>query len=137
MSILIKAFITMLKAHFRQKDKAGKPYIFHPINVMLGVKTKDAKVAALLHDVIEDSEYTLDDLYFLTDKQKLALSLLTHDKEDDYLEYIKNIKRNDIAKEVKLSDLRQNSNLNRLKNITQKDITRKEKYLKAIRILEE
>lgn len=135
MLTLIKAFIIMLKAHKGQKDKGGKPYIFHPINVMLGVKTFDAKVVALLHDVIEDSEYTIDDVGFLTDRQKNALLLLTHSDEESYFDYIEKIKANNIAKEVKLSDLKQNSNLKRLKNITIKDLKRKEKYKKAIQLL--
>ena len=125
----------MLKVHSRQKDKAGKLYIFHPLNVSFGVKSKDAKIVALLHDVIEDSEYTINYLDFLSDKQKQSLRLLTHRKEEPYFQYINRIKSNDIAKEVKLSDLMHNSNLSRLKVITEKDIKRNEKYKRAIELL--
>jgi len=131
----LKALIIMFKAHKGQKDKAGKAYIFHPLKVSFGVKTKDAKIVALLHDVIEDSNYTIEDLNFLTEKQKYSLDLLTHKKDESYFDYIEKIKHNDIAKEVKLSDLKHNSNLKRLKNITEKDLERVEKYKKAIEIL--
>ena len=135
MTNYFKAIIIMIKAHRGQKDKAGKPYIFHPINVFFGVKTKDAKIVALLHDVIEDSNYIIDDLDFLTENQKHSLILLTHNDDEQYFDYIEKIKSNDIAKEVKLSDLRHNSNLKRLKNTTKKDLERIIKYKKAIEIL--
>lgn len=128
----------MLKAHKGQKDKAGKAYFWHPINVALGVKGIKIKTVALLHDVLEDSDlYTVDDFWFLDPVQKEALLLMTHDKTVDYLDYVKAIKTNPIARVVKLSDLKQNSNLNRLKKVTKKDIKRKEKYRKAQQILEE
>lgn len=135
MLTLIKAFIIMLKAHKSQKDKGGRAYIFHPINVMLGVKSFDCKIVALLHDVIEDSNYSIDDMKFLSKKQKEALLLLTHNDEEPYFLYIEKIKSNEIAKEVKMSDLKQNSDISRIKNITNKDISRRDKYIKAINIL--
>ena len=131
-----KAIIIMIKAHRGQKDKAGKAYIFHPINVFFGVKTKDAKIVALLHDVIEDSNYTIDDLDFLSEKQRHSFDLLTHKDDEPYYDYIEKIKSNDIAKEVKLSDLRHNSNLKRLKKPTKKDLERIIKYKKAMEILD-
>lgn len=131
----LKAIFIAIKAHKGQKDKGGRRYIFHPIKVSLGVKSKDAKIVAILHDVLEDSNYTIKDLNFLTYKQKKALLLLTHKKDEDYFEYIYKIKKNTIAKEVKLSDLKQNMNLKRLKNIDKKDIKRYDKYTEAIRIL--
>lgn len=131
----IKALIIMFKAHKGQKDKAGRAYIFHPLKVSFEVKTQDAKIVALLHDVLEDSNYTIEDLDFLTEKQKYSLNLLSHKKYEPYFDYIEKIKHNGIAKEVKLSDLRHNSNLKRLKNITEKDLERVKKYKKAIEIL--
>lgn len=133
---LIKAFLIMLRAHIKQKDKAGRCYIFHPINVALGVKGIRAKTVALLHDVIEDSDlYCIDDFSFLDDEQLEAIKLLTHSDGEEYFTYINKVKTNKIAKAVKLSDLRHNSNLKRLKNITEKDLERRTKYLKAIEIL--
>ena len=126
----------MLRAHIKQKDKAGRCYIFHPINVALGVKGIRAKTVALLHDVIEDSDlYCIEDFSFLDDEQLEAIKLLTHSDGEEYFTYINKVKTNKIAKAVKLSDLRHNSNLKRLKNITEKDLERRTKYLKAIEIL--
>ena len=110
--------------------------MFHPINVALGVRGVRAKTVALLHDILEDSNlYSFDDFDFLDNEQREAILLLTHKKEQNYFDYINNIKTNKIATAVKLSDLRHNSDLNRLKNITGKDIERKNKYLQAINIL--
>lgn len=134
---LFKAFFIMLRAHINQKDKSGRCYIFHPINVALGVKGIRAKTVALLHDVLEDSDlYSFKDFSFLDEEQKEAILLLTHSEKVEYFEYIKRVKSNKLALAVKLSDLKHNSNLNRLKKITEKDIDRKNKYLKAIEILE-
>ena len=134
---LFKAFFIMLRAHIKQKDKAGKCYIFHPINVALGVKGIRAKTVALLHDVLEDSDlYSFKDFSFLDEEQMEAILLLTHSANEEYFNYINKVKTNKIALAVKLADLRHNSNLKRLKTITEKDIDRKNKYLKAIEILE-
>ncbi|MFR9276550.1 MAG: GTP pyrophosphokinase [Peptoniphilus senegalensis] len=132
---LIKAFIVAIKAHQGQKDKGGKPYILHPIRVALNVKGKDERIVALLHDVIEDTNYTIDNLDFLTKEQKDALLLLTHDKSVPYMEYIRKVKKNKIASKVKLADLEQNMNLKRLKTISNKDLKRLEKYKRAKEIL--
>ena len=134
---LFKAFFIMLRAHIGQKDKAGKCYIFHPINVALGVKGIRAKTVALLHDVLEDSDlYSFKDFSFLDEEQMDAILLLTHTEKVNYFDYINRIKTNKIALAVKLSDLKHNSNLKRLKTITEKDISRRNKYLKAMEILE-
>lgn len=134
---LFKAFFMMLRAHINQKDKAGRCYIFHPINVALGVKGIRTKTVALLHDVLEDSElYSIEDFKFLDKEQMEAILLLTHSANEEYFNYINKVKTNKIALAVKLSDLRHNSNLKRLKTITERDINRRNKYLKAIEILE-
>lgn len=132
---LIKAFIIAIKAHQGQKDKGGKPYILHPIKVALNVKGKDERIVALLHDVIEDTNYTIDDLKFLSEEQKEALLLLTYDENMPYMEYIEAVKKNKIASRVKLADLEQNMNLKRLKTISNKDLKRLEKYKRAKEIL--
>lgn len=132
---LIKALLVAIKAHQGQKDKGGKPYILHPIRVALNVKGKDEKIVALLHDVIEDTSYTIEDLEFLTEEQRKVLLLLTHDDNTPYMEYIEEVKKNKIASKVKLADLEQNMNLKRLKTVTNKDLKRLEKYKKAKEIL--
>lgn len=131
----IKALLVAIKAHQGQKDKGGKPYILHPIRVALNVKGKDEKIVALLHDVIEDTSYTIDDLDFLSEEQRKALLLLTHDDNVPYMEYIVELKKNKIASKVKLADLEQNMNLKRLKTISNKDLKRLEKYKRAKEIL--
>lgn len=133
---LIRAFFIMLKAHRGQKDKAGKPYFIHPLTIALRVRGIRVKTVALLHDVIEDNkDYTYKDFSFLDEEQLEALKLLTHKKEDSYFDYIKKIKFNKIAIEVKLSDLEHNSDLSRLKKVEEKDIKRLNKYNKAKQLL--
>ena len=133
---LIRSFFIMIKAHRGQRDKSGRSYIFHPLTVASKVKGFRAKSVALLHDVIEDNDkYSLDKFSFLDDEQLEAIELLTHKQEDPYFVYIRKIKDNEIAKEVKLKDLEHNSDLNRLKTIEEKDIERLEKYKAAKQIL--
>ena len=123
--------------HKGQIDKAGKPYIQHPLRVMNAMETDNEKIVALLHDIIEDSSLTINDL--LKEGFSLevinALSLLTKTRDIDYFEYIKNIVENPIARKVKLADLEDNMDLTRLSAITKKDKKRVEKYRKAKEIL--
>lgn len=131
-----KAFIIMFKAHKGQKDKGGGAYFLHPLRVSLNIKDKRAKVIGLIHDVIEDSDkYKLSDFNFLDEEQLEALKTLTHDKFVPYFDYIDKIKKNPLARKVKLSDLKDNMNLKRLKEITKKDRERFAKYEKARKIL--
>lgn len=132
---IIKAFFVAKKAHKNQFDKANKPYIFHPIRVSFSVKGYSSKVLALVHDVIEDSDYKIEDLNFLNAEEKLALSLLTRRKDQDYFDYISQIKGNSLARQVKLADLKDNMNLNRLNEISEEDLKRLDKYKKAKKIL--
>lgn len=132
----IKAVIIMFNAHLGQKDKAGKPYFLHPIRVSKKTIDKRSKIVALLHDVLEDSnKYRLDDFSFLDEEQNEALRLLTHSKNEDYFSYIEKIRKNQIARKVKIADLEDNMNLNRIKDITEKDKKRYLKYTKAKNIL--
>ncbi|KXB64592.1 hypothetical protein HMPREF3181_01448 [Parvimonas sp. KA00067] len=132
---LIKALVISMKAHKGQKDKAGKKYIFHPIKVAMLSKGYKTKIVALLHDVIEDSEVTIEDLSKHFDEDiVLAIDCITK-KGQDYQEYLNIVKNNELARKVKIADLTHNSNLNRLEKITEIDRMRKEKYLKAIEFL--
>lgn len=126
----------MLKAHKGQKDKAGRMYIFHPFKVALTSKGYKTKIVALLHDVVEDSNITIQDLSKHFDKDIiLAVDCITKKKGQDYQEYLNIIKDNELARKVKIADLIHNSDLSRLKIITEKDYKRKEKYQKAIQFL--
>lgn len=132
----IRAFFIMLNAHKGQKDKAGKHYFLHPLRVQRKLTDRRAKVVALLHDVVEDSDkYGFDDFYFLDDEQKKALKLLTHEKSVPYFDYIHVIKTDNLATMVKIKDLEDNMNLNRLKDVTEEDEKRYRKYTEARLIL--
>ena len=132
----IRALLIMIKAHKGQRDKGGKPYFTHPLRVARKTKDKRAKIVALLHDVMEDSDkYSWADLDFLYQEQIVALKVLTHQKDLPYFEYINAIKSKPLARQVKLPDLVDNMNLKRLKTITDKDLERAEKYKEAQAIL--
>ena len=131
------ALYIMLKAHLKQKDKSGRMYIFHPLYVSFKLKGYNAKIVGLLHDVVEDSDYTIDDLkkYFNKDIIE-AISIITKNKNEKYEDYLKKIKSNKLARLVKIEDLKHNSDLSRLKNITIEDKQRELKYKKALIYLE-
>ena len=133
-----KAINIAYNAHMGQNDKFGIPYIFHPFHLAELMDTEDECIVAILHDAVEDTNVTFDDLKkeFSTSVIE-ALKLLTHDKNVPYEEYIIKLKDNPIAKKVKLADLKHNSDKTRLKHLTPKDIIRNKKYANAIKILSE
>lgn len=122
------------EAHKGQVDKAGVPYINHPLTVASLVDTEEEKIVALLHDTIEDTNITEQDLlnYGFSNKIVEAVKLLTHNKNVPYMDHIAKIKDNKLARKVKIADLTHNSDLSRLKEITEKDKKRYEKYQKAL-----
>lgn len=127
------------EAHKNQTDKSGMPYVFHPFHLAEQMKDEDTTIVALLHDVVEDTDYTIADLKrmgFPTNVLE-ALELLTHNDGTPYMEYVAKIKDNPIAKAVKLADLEHNSDLSRLDTVDEKVLKRKEKYGQAIRLLNE
>lgn len=126
-------------AHKDQLDKSGIPYVFHPIHLAEQMADEYTTVVALLHDVMEDTPCTRDDLAQMGYPEPVldALTLMTHDKKTDYLDYVRAIKENPIARQVKLADLRHNSDLSRLEEITPKALERVEKYKAAIALLQE
>ena len=125
------------KAHEGQVDKAGVDYIQHPLYVANQVTTEQEKATALLHDVIEDSDVTADDLLKagLPNEVVTAIQILTKKKGQSYQEYLEKVKSNNLARVVKLADLKHNSDLSRLKSVTHADYDRVEKYKNAIRYL--
>ena len=132
-----KALKLSFEAHKDQLDKSGMPYVFHPFHLAEQMTDEDTTVVALLHDVVEDTDYTLDDLKVMGFNEKVieAIGLMTHAEGVPYMEYVAKIKENPIAKAVKLADLTHNSDSSRLDNITEKDIARREKYKNAIEFL--
>ena len=134
-----KAMKLCFAAHKEQKDKSGLPYVFHPFHLAEQMTDEETTVVALLHDVMEDSPYTFDDLKEMGFSEAVlsALRLLTHGDDTPYMDYVAAIKKNPIARAVKLADLRHNSDLSRMDEVTEKTFARREKYLAAIRLLEE
>ena len=126
------------EAHKNQLDKSGLPYVFHPFHLAEEMLDEDSTVVALLHDVIEDSALTPEELIRagISERCVEAILLLTHGDSVPYMAYVAAIKHNPIARAVKLADLRHNSDLSRLDFPTERDIIRREKYLEAIKLLE-
>ncbi|MEG2116543.1 MAG: GTP pyrophosphokinase [Clostridia bacterium] len=124
-------------AHKGQFDKSGAPYVFHPFFLATQMDDENSVVLALLHDVVEDTDKTFDDIKALgvNDDVIAALKLLTHNLAVPYFEYVNKIKENKLATKVKLADLKHNSDLSRLKCPTQKDVERVAKYAASIKIL--
>lgn len=119
--------------HVNQKDKGGNPYIEHPLWVMSNITGYKCKIAAVLHDIVEDTDMTIRDLkiYGFDEEIVDAIRLVTRDKNMPYEEYTDNLFSNPIAVKVKLKDLEHNMDLTRLPNgLTEKDIKRNEKYKK-------
>ena len=133
-----KALRLCFDAHKEQVDKSGMPYVFHPFHVAEQMKTEETAIVALLHDVVEDTDYTISDLKEMGFPEPVttALTLLTHKDGVSYMDYVTSIKSDPIASAVKLADFRHNSDLSRLDAIDDKAIQRVEKYKKAIALLQ-
>ena len=138
--ILDRAKAIATSAHEGQMDKAGKPYIEHPMRVMNMGKTIEEKIAGVLHDVVEDSDWTFE----MLEKEGIpkdvmdALRCVTKLSEDeDYDHFIERVKTNPLAVKVKLNDLKDNMDITRLGEVTEKDLGRLNKYIRAYRQLTE
>ena len=136
-----KAMQIAYNAHHGQFDKSGIPYIFHPIHLAEQMDDEISCTVALLHDVVEDTDMTLDALKEIFPPEVTdALALLTHDDAADYFDYVRAIKQNPFAIKVKLADLAHNSDLSRLNPEARKDEIvrmRRAKYEKATKLLTE
>lgn len=132
------AISVALQAHKGQLDKGGHPYILHPLAVMNRVESMEEKIVAVLHDVIEDSEVTIEELRGLGFSEEIltAIQLLTRSTEDSYEEFIDKTIMNRTARNVKIADIQENMNISRIKNPMQEDYNRLEKYRKALERLE-
>lgn len=133
-----KAMEIMVRQHKNKTDKSGLPYILHPWLVAEHQIDEVRTIVALLHDVVEDTNMTLEDIKNegFSDEVVEAIRLLTHNPDEEYLDYINNISNNEIALDVKLEDLKHNSQITRLNNITDIDIERAERYKKYLEYLE-
>ncbi|MCD7840647.1 MAG: HD domain-containing protein, partial [Erysipelotrichaceae bacterium] len=132
-----KAMILMFEKHKDQVDKTGVPYVFHPFHVAETLDDEISVTAALLHDIVEDTDMTFDQLSLEFPSAVIEpLKLLTHERNVDYFDYIKKIGPNETARKVKLADLKHNSDLSRIDHPSDYDYKRTEKYLKCIDYLE-
>ena len=129
------------KAHHGQLDYNGIPYIFHPIHLAEAMDDEISCCVALLHDVVEDTDVTLDELKAIFPPEVTdAVALMTHQEGTDYFDYVRAIKENPIARKVKLADLAHNSDQSRCvgSSLTEDQLLRwKEKYENAVKILTE
>ena len=126
-------------AHGGKYDLAEKPYILHPLRVMFQFSDPEEMIVAVLHDVIEDSEWTVDGLRRMCFSQTVtdALECLTHVKDENYTDYIQRVSTNTLAIKVKCADLKDNMDMSRLPIIRPSDIERLKKYRIALEFLEQ
>lgn len=126
-----------MNAHEGQLDKAGFPYITHPIRVALNCDTEEQKIVALLHDVVEDTPMTLHDLKDLGYSQDVvdAVDALTQREGETYEDFVLRARCNPIARVVKINDIKDNMDLTRIPNPRKRDFVRNEKYAKALAVL--
>jgi len=133
----VEAYKLAEEAHKGQLDKGGNPYIEHPVRVAQMCKSLEAKTAAMLHDVIEDTSLTEDDLYRAGFDEKIVQTVvdLTRKDGETYMDFIRRLSANELAREVKIADLHDNMDVSRLNDIKENDVARLKKYLKAFKYL--
>ena len=135
--LTIRAMNLAYNAHHGQFDKGGVPYIFHPIHLAESMEDEISTCVALLHDTVEDTDVTLEQLAAIFPKEVVeAVDLLTHREDVDYFDYVRAIKTNPIATKVKLADLAHNGDPKRICNQGNAE-KRRAKYAAAKKILEE
>jgi (p)ppGpp synthase/HD superfamily hydrolase len=139
MATLEKAILIAAQAHLGQRDKGGAPYILHPLRMMMRMESEATMMAAVLHDVVEDSDWTLEQLRGegFSEEVLLAVDCLTRRDGESYDEFVARAQANPIARRVKIADLEDNMNVKRIGEMTPKDLARIEKYHRAWRILKE
>ncbi len=138
MSTIDKAIQIAVTAHAGQIDKGGEPYILHPLRVMLRMNTEEERIAAVLHDVVEDSEFTFESLATegFSANVIFALEALTKLPGETRIEAAHRAAQHPLARRVKLADNAENSDLSRIPNPTEKDHERLEQYRLVRKILE-
>ena len=136
---LERAIAIAAEAHAGQKDKAGGPYILHPLRVMLAVPALDERIVAALHDVVEDTPWTLEALRAegFSDDVVAAVDAMTRRDGEDYFEFVRRAVAHRTARPVKIADLRDNMNVARIAAATDRDHARIDRYREALRILGE
>ena len=135
---LERAIQIAVEAHAGAKDKGGKPYILHPINVMMRLETEEEQIVAILHDVVEDTDWTFEALSEEGFPRNIIEALRTitkHSQDEDYEEFIKRSLNNEIGRKVKIADLKENLDITRIGELEKKDVKRINKYKRALEVL--
>ena len=134
MSTLERAIAIAAKAHEGQLDKAGAPYILHPLKMMLNLSTNEERITAVLHDVVEDCGITLENLRSEGFSENIikAIDAVTRRADESYEEFVLRASLNPIGRQVKLADLQNNCDISRIANPTANDYDRIAKYCRAI-----
>jgi (p)ppGpp synthase/HD superfamily hydrolase len=137
MSTLERAIEIAVQAHTNQVDKGNQPYILHPLRVMLAVHTNRERMAAVLHDVIEDTPISVDDLVLEGFPEEVidAVRALTKLEGESRMDAAKRVIQNPIAMTVKIEDVKDNINLGRIPNPTEADFARRGEYEEVLRFL--
>lgn len=137
MPTLEDAIALAIEAHRGQLDKSRQPYILHPLRVMFNCETEIERIVAVLHDVVEDTGRSFDDLRKLGYSQDViaALDCVTKRPGEDYEQFIERAAANPVARNVKLADLKDNMDLRRLPSTEQGDMDRLRRYVNAWRRL--
>lgn len=127
------------EAHLGQYDKAGDPYILHPLRVMMQLETEAERIVGVLHDVLEDTPVDAIELlkHGFSGQVIEALESVTRRKDETYFDFVQRAKQNEIGRKVKLADLKDNMDWNRIKEPTEEDMKRMQKYQKAYYILKQ
>ncbi len=138
MSTLERAITIAAQVHQGQTDKAHEPYILHPIRVMLRLSTPDERMAAVLHDLLEDTDWSRMDLEREGFSRAVldAVEALTRRSDETYEDFLHRVSLNPIALRVKLADLEDNLDASRIAQLTDRDVRRMEKYRAARTLLE-
>jgi (p)ppGpp synthase/HD superfamily hydrolase len=136
-STLERAIVIAAEGHAGKLDKAGNPYILHPLRVMLRLDTNEERIVGVLHDVVEDCEWSIDDLRGegFSEAVLRAVEAVTIRDGESYDDFVARAAADPIGRRVKLADLEDNSDLRRISNPTAKDYARIEKYQRAIRMI--
>ena len=138
MATLEKALKLAADAHSGQEDKAGQPYILHPIRVMLSVRTAEEQIASILHDTVEDTSVTLEQLSEVGFSAEIvsAVEALTKLDGESRVEAARRAVAHPIARQVKLADVKDNMDISRISDPTEKDLARLDEYKLVKEILE-
>ena len=137
MPTLEDAILLAAQAHRGQKDKVGQPYFLHLLRVMLRLASEQEQIVGVLHDLVEDTNYTLDDLRTQGYPEAIvqAVDCLTRRPTESYAQFIERASANPLARRVKLADLEDNMDVRRLPELGEKDVERLNRYIAVWRQL--